>query len=33
MVLLAGIRQRLLSGSSAGKLNTQFGLGVKYIIN
>ena len=33
LVLLANIRQRLLSGSSVGKLNTQFGIGVKFIIN
>ena len=33
IVLLANVRQRLLSGSSVGKLNTQFGIGVKFIIN
>jgi hypothetical protein len=32
-VLMANIRERLLSGSSVGKLNTQFGIGIKYIIN
>jgi hypothetical protein len=32
-VLLANIRERLLSGSSIGKLNTQFGIGIKVIIN
>jgi hypothetical protein len=32
-VLIANIRERLLSGSSVGKLNTQFGIGIKYIIN
>jgi len=33
IVLLANIRQRLMSGSSVGRLNTQFGLGIKVIIN
>ena len=33
LVLLANIRQRLLAGSSVGKLNTQFGIGVKFIVN
>jgi hypothetical protein len=33
LVLLANIRERLLFGSSTGKFNTQFGLGVKVIIN
>jgi len=32
-VLLANIRERLLAGSTVGKLNTQFGLGIKFIIN
>ncbi|MDR1338560.1 MAG: conjugal transfer protein TraO [Prevotellaceae bacterium] len=32
-VLLANVRERLLSGSSAGKFNTQFGIGIKYIVN
>ena len=32
-VLLANIRERLLSGSSVGKLNTLFGTGIKVIIN
>jgi hypothetical protein len=31
--LMANIRERLLSGSAVGKLNTQFGIGLKYIIN
>lgn len=33
IVLLCNVRERLMTGSSVGKLNTQFGLGVKYIIN
>jgi hypothetical protein len=33
IVLLVNVRERLLAGSSAGKLNTQFGLGIKFIIN
>ena len=33
IVMLTNIRERLLSGSSVGKLNTQFGLGIKVIIN
>jgi hypothetical protein len=33
IVLLGNIRQRLLSGSSVGRLNTQFGAGIKIIIN
>ena len=33
LVLLVNIRERLLSGSSIGNLNTQFGLGIKVIIN
>jgi hypothetical protein len=33
IVLLVNIRERLLTGSSAGKFNTQPGIGIKYIIN
>jgi len=33
LVLLANIRERLLQGSTVGKLNTQFGVGMKFIIN
>jgi hypothetical protein len=33
LVLLANVRERLLLGSSIGKLNTQFGIGIKIIIN
>ena len=33
LVLLANVRERLLIGSSVGKLNTQFGVGIKFIIN
>ncbi|GHU57489.1 conjugal transfer protein [Bacteroidia bacterium] len=33
LVLLANVRERLLAGSSAGKLNTMLGLGIKIIIN
>jgi len=33
LVLLANIRERLLQGSTVGKLNTQFGIGIKFIIN
>lgn len=32
-VLLASVRERLLGGSPAGTLNTQFGIGIKIIIN
>ena len=32
-VLLTYVRERLLAGSSAGTLNTQFGIGIKIIIN
>ncbi|KAA6328312.1 hypothetical protein EZS27_022767, partial [termite gut metagenome] len=33
MVLLANVKERLLSGSSVGKFNTQAGIGIKFIIN
>ncbi len=33
MVLLAGIRERVLWGGSVSKFATQFGVGVKFIIN
>ena len=33
LVFLVRIRERLLGGSSVGKLNTQIGLGIKIIIN
>ena len=33
LVLLSNVRERLLIGSSIGKLNTQFGIGLKFIIN
>jgi hypothetical protein len=33
IILLVNVRERLLAGSSVGKLNTQFGLGLKFIIN
>ncbi|MDR2627346.1 MAG: conjugal transfer protein TraO [Dysgonamonadaceae bacterium] len=33
IVLLVNIRERLLGGSSVGKLNTQMGVGLKFIIN
>ena len=33
VVLLASVRERLLAGSSVGKLNTLFGLGIKFIVN
>jgi hypothetical protein len=33
VVFLANVRERLLAGSSVGKLNTQFGLSIKFIIN
>jgi hypothetical protein len=33
IVLLCNIRERLLAGSSAGKLNTQLAFGIKIIIN
>jgi hypothetical protein len=32
-VLLINVRERLLTGSSIGKFNTQFGIGLKFIIN
>ena len=32
-VFLANTRERLLLGSSVGKFHTQFGLGIKFIIN
>lgn len=32
-VLLINVRERILSGSSVGKFNTQLGLGFKFIIN
>lgn len=32
-VLLLNVRERMLFGSSLGKFNTQFGLGIKFIIN
>jgi len=32
-VLLVNLRERLLMGSSVGKLNSQFGVGIKFIIN
>jgi hypothetical protein len=32
-VLLLNVRQRILSGSSVGKFNTQLGAGFKFIIN
>jgi hypothetical protein len=31
--LLVNVRERLLGGSSVGWLNTQFGLGLKFIVN
>lgn len=33
LVLLCNVRERLLAGSSVGKLNTQIGVGIKIIIN
>jgi hypothetical protein len=33
IVLLVNVRERLLAGSSVGKLYTQFGIGLKFIIN
>jgi hypothetical protein len=33
IVLLVNVRERLLAGSSVGKLNTQAGIGIKFIIN
>jgi hypothetical protein len=33
LVFLVNVRERLLTGTSLGKLNTQFGLGLKIIIN
>ena len=33
IVFLVNVRERLLGGSSVGNLNTQLGLGVKFIIN
>ena len=33
IVLLAHLRERVLWGSSLGKFTTQFGLGVRFIIN
>ena len=33
IVLLANVRERVLWGGSLGKFSTQFGLGVKFIIN
>jgi hypothetical protein len=33
IVFLVNVRERLLGGSSVGNLNTQFGLGLKFIIN
>jgi hypothetical protein len=33
IVLLANVRERLLTGSSVGQLNTQSGVGIKFIIN
>jgi hypothetical protein len=33
IVLLVNVRERVLMGSSAGKLNTLFGIGLKIIIN
>jgi len=33
IVLLVNVRERFLEGSSIGKLNTQLGLGLKFIIN
>jgi hypothetical protein len=33
LVLLANVRERFLMGTSLGKFNTQFGIGLKIIIN
>jgi hypothetical protein len=33
LVLLANVKERFLTGSTIGKLNTQLGLGIKVIIN
>ena len=33
LVLLVNVRERLLGGSSLGRLNTQFGTGLKFILN
>jgi hypothetical protein len=33
VVLLVNVRERLFAGSSVGKLNTQAGLGLKFIMN
>jgi hypothetical protein len=33
IVLLVNVRERLLAGSSIGRLNTNFGFGIKFIIN
>jgi hypothetical protein len=33
IVLLCNVRERFLMGSSVGKLNTVFGIGIKFIIN
>lgn len=33
LVLLVNVRERLLGGSSVGLLNTQFGTGLKFILN
>jgi hypothetical protein len=33
LVLIANVPERLLTGSTVGKLNTQFGIGIKVIIN
>ena len=33
LVLLTNVRERFLMGSSVGKFNIQFGIGIKFIIN
>ena len=33
LVLLVNVRERLLGGSSVGRFNTQFGMGLKFIIH
>jgi hypothetical protein len=33
LVLLINVRERLLAGSSVGKFNTQFGIGLRFMIN
>jgi hypothetical protein len=33
LALLVNVRQRVLFGSSVGKFNTQFGIGLKFILN